>query len=49
MVLGNITITDVDRQAIWDDVEKKTVMINPVCTGPSKNGSVILNYKNMKC
>ena len=49
MVLGNLTITDKDREEIWLDIEKKTVMMNPSCTGPSKNGSVILNYRNMKC
>ena len=49
MIMGNLTITDADRSEIWKDVEKKTVLINPVCTGPSKHGSVILNYNNMKC
>lgn len=49
MVIGNVTITDADRNDIWNDVEKRSVLTNPVCTGPSKNGSVILNYDKMQC
>ena len=49
MVMGNVTITDDDRLAIWNDIEKKMVVVNPVCTGPSKNGSVVLKYDAMKC
>ena len=49
MVTGNLSINDVDRHSIWDDVERRIVMVNPVCTGPTKNGSVILNFNAVKC
>ena len=47
MVTGNLTISEAERAEIWNDIERKVVVSNPVCSGPSKNGSVILHYESM--
>ena len=51
MVIGNVSINDADRESIWADVEKRPIMMNPVCSGPSKPEHVVLkyHYKEMKC
>ena len=49
MITGNLSINEADRRSIWNDVERRIVIANPVCSGPSKNGSVVLKYDTMKC
>jgi hypothetical protein len=49
MITGNATLTAEERLNVWNDMEKNVIVANPVCTGPTKTGSVILNYQAMKC
>lgn len=49
MVTLNASLNAEERKNIWMDVEKYVTVANPVCTGPTKKGSIILDYNSVRC